>query len=390
MTNSSKRDASNCAPWLLSWHQKWLSLRTPIRNSWPLNRLRSFLAVLTLALAGCGATGPQSTEPETPRIFPPPPAAPAYQFERSVFEADDLTNKNADTGFLTMLVGAKRGGGQGLSRPLALAAYQGRVAVINALNPTLSVFDFTRHQFSSIDLSAQGGQRTPVGISVDRSGNWYVADSLSGYVLVLDAQGRELRKLGGPRWLHKLVNVAVDSERQRVYAVDQTERLHQVRVFNAVTGSHLMDIGNSGEGPGEFNLPLDAAVGQDGRLYVLDSGNYRIQIFDAQGQHIKSFGSAGKRPGQFQRPKEIATDAQGLVYVTDAAFGNIQVFGPEGDYRYVIGSRGDVGEAATYMLPSGLAVDSDARLYVLDQWYVRLDVYRSLQRRAVVPPPPSQ
>ena len=338
-----------------------------------------------LVLAGCGATGPQSTEPEAPRVFPPPPAAPAYQFERSVFEANDLANQGADSGFLTLLVGAKRGGGKGLSRPLALAAHQGRVAVINALDSSLSVFDFAQRQFFSVDLSAHGGQRMPVGISVDRSGNWYVADGLSGYVLVLDAQGRELRKLGGSRWLRKLINVAVDSDRQRVYAVDQTEGQHRVRVFNAVTGSHLMDIGNGGEGPGEFDRPLDAAVGQDGRLYVVDSGNYRIQIFDAHGQYLKSFGSAGKRPGQFQRPKEIATDAQGLVYVTDASFGNIQVFGPGGDYRYVIGSRGDVGAAATYMLPSGLAIDTDARLYVLDQWYVRLDVYRSVQRRAVAP-----
>jgi len=343
-----------------------------------------------LVLAGCGSTGPQTAEPEGPRVFPPPPATAAYLFERSVFDAGDLASKSSDSGFLTLLVGAKRGMGQGLTRPLALAAHQGRVAVINALDPSLSVFDFAQRKFSSVDLSAQGGQRTPVGISVDRSGNWYVADGLSGYVLVIDAQGRELRKLVGPRWVRKLVNVTVDAERQRVYALDQTERQHRVRVFNAVTGSHLMDIGYSGEGPGEFNLPLDAAVGQDGRLYVLDSGNYRVQVFDAQGEYIKSFGSAGKRPGQFQRPKEVATDAQGLVYVTDASFGNIQVFGPDGDYRYVIGSRGDVGATATYMLPSGLAIDTDARLYVLDQWYVRLDVYRPLRHRAGVAMPTPQ
>ncbi|MDD5029367.1 MAG: 6-bladed beta-propeller [Rhodoferax sp.] len=346
--------------------------------------------MLVLALAGCGATGPQSVEPEAPRVFPPPPAAPAYLFERSVYEADDLTNASSSNGFLEMLVGTRRGGGQGLSRPLALAVHLGRVAVINALDPSLSVFDFAQHRFSKIDLSALGGQRSPVGISVDRSGNWYVADGLSGYVLVLDAQGRELRKIGGPRWLRRLVNVAVDSDRQRVYAIDQSERQHQVRVFNAVTGSHLMDLGGSGEGPGEFNLPLDAAVGPGGRLYVVDSGNYRVQIFDAQGQYLKSFGSAGKRPGQFSRPKEIAVDGQGLVYVADATFGNIQVFGPDGDYRYVIGSRGDQGAAATYMLPSGLGVDTDSRLYVLDQWYVRLDVYRSVRHRVGVATPPLQ
>jgi len=352
------------------------------------NSFFGLVMAFALALAGCGAPGPEVQVPDAPRVFPPPPAPARYVFERSVYEADDLDAKASDTGFLAMLVGTRRGGGQGLSRPVAAAAHQGRVAVVNSLDASISVFDFAQRQFSRFDLADRGAQRAPMGISVDRNGFWYVADGLGNYVLVLDAQGRLQRKIGGPRWLSRLVNVAVDPDAQRVYAIDQTERQHRVRVFNAVTGSHLMDIGHSGDAPGEFNLPLDAAVGQGGRLYVIDSGNYRVQIFDQQGLYLKSFGAAGKRPGQFSRPKEIATDAQGLVYVVDATFGNVQVFDADGVYQYVIGTRGDQGAAATYMLPSGLAVDGDGRLYLLDQWYVKMDVYRPLRHRADAVPVP--
>jgi len=354
-----------------------------IRNPW----FCGLLAALLLVLAGCAAPQADVSAPEVPHVFPPPPAQASYVFERSVYEAADLSAKDSAPGFMALLAGTRRVAAEGLSRPLALAAHQGWVAVVNSLDPSVSVFDFNRREFSRLNLGEGGAQRAPVGISVDRNGAWYVADSLSGYVLVLDAQGRLLRKIGGPRWLSRLVNVTVDASAQRVYALDQSEGQHRVRVFNAVTGSHLLDIGRSGDAAGEFNLPVDAAVGPGGRLYVVDSGNFRVQIFNSQGDYVSSFGTAGKRAGQFLRPKEIATDAQGLVYVADATLGNVQVFSADGVYQYAIGVHGDQGADATYMLPSGVALDSDGRLYVLDQWYVKLDVYRPVRRRAATATP---
>ncbi len=335
---------------------------------------------LTLGLAGCGTPGPD-TAPRPAPVFPVAPAPAHYQFERTLYAADDLGNDASGSGFLTALVGARRGGGQGLSRPVAVAAYQGRVAVVNSLDSTLSLFDFAQRRFSRIDLAEVGAQRAPLGVAVDRFGAWYVADGLSNYVLVLDAQGHVQRKIGGSRWLSRLVNVAVDSDAQRVYAIDQAPGRERVRVFHAATGAHLLDISGADTAAGALHTPVDAAVGRDGRLYVVDSGNYRVQVFDRQGQYLKSFGSAGKRPGQFSRPKEVAVDAQGQVYVVDATHGNVQVFDADGVYQYSIGSRGDQGAPATYVLPSGVTVDSDGRLYVLDQWYVKLDVYRPLRRQ---------
>jgi len=331
-------------------------------------------------LAGCA--GPQqSAEPEPERFFPPPPATPVYVFERSVFRSDDLAQQSGQSSFLAALVGVQRGGGQGLTRPLALAARQGRVAVINALDPALSVFDFARRQFVRWDLSGDGVQRNLVGVSVDRQGQWYVADAMSNVVLVINDQGQVQRRIGGMRWLSRLVNVAVDPAGQRVYAIDQSGRTHRVRVFDATTGSLLMDVGDDGSDAALLNLPVDAAVGHDGRLYVVDSGNFRVAVFDRDGKFLFDFGSAGKHPGQFARPKEIAIDAQGHVYVADAGHGHVQVFDVQGKFLYAVGTRADQGASATYMLPAGVAIDSDERLYVLDQWYVKLDVYRSLRRR---------
>ncbi|OIQ63855.1 NHL repeat protein [mine drainage metagenome] len=252
------------------------------------------------------------------------------------------------------------------------------MAVVNALDSAVGLFDLVQHKFSKIGLAQTGGLQAPLGLSVDADGNWFVADGQTGFIVVFNAQGQRLRRIGGPQWFARLTNVTVDPHRSRVYGLDQGERQSRVRVFNSVDGRHLFDFGGPGDGPGQFNLPQDLAVGKAGRLYVVDSGNYRVQMFDPAGKFVGSFGEAGKRPGQFGRPKEIAVDAAGRVYVVDASHGNIQVFDADGGYLYFIGTRGDQGAAATYMLPTGIAIDVDGRLYVADQGYRKFDIYRPL------------
>jgi hypothetical protein len=60
----------------------------------------------------------------------------------------------------------------------------------------------------------------------------------------------------------------------------------------------------------------------------------------------------------------------------DTAFGNFQVFNPEGDLLMFIGERSERDGPAKYMLPSGIYVDEDGRVYMVDQWFRKVDVFR--------------
>ena len=151
---------------------------------------------------------------------------------------------------------------------------------------------------------------------------------------------------------------------------------HRVRVFDAQSGKHLLDIGKRGTAPGEFNLPIDASMGQDGLLYVVDCGNFRVQAFRPDGTFVREFGDIGRQGGQFSRPKEVATDPDGNVYVVDAAFGNFQIFTSDGKLLLAVGSRSEQDGMAKYMLPAGIAIDGDGRVYMVDQWFRKLDVFR--------------
>ncbi|HWJ93313.1 MAG TPA: 6-bladed beta-propeller, partial [Telluria sp.] len=173
--------------------------------------------------------------------------------------------------------------------------------------------------------------------------------------------------------------LAVEPDGSRVYVVDSggvNSESHRVRAFDAASGEHLNDIGKRGSGPGELNLPRDVTRSPDGNLYVVDGGNFRVQVFKPDGTFVRVFGGIGRQGGQFSRPKEIAADKDGNVYVIDAAFGNFQIFNGEGSLLLAIGSRAEKDGVAKYMLPSGIGVDGDGRVYMVDQYFRKVDVFR--------------
>ena len=89
-----------------------------------------------------------------------------------------------------------------------------------------------------------------------------------------------------------------------------------------------------GEDEGEFIFPLSMARGLDGRFVVLDAGNSRIQVFDAEGNYVTQFGREGSGPGEFNFGTvedlvgSIAVDDEGALYVADVGNGRIQKFAP--------------------------------------------------------------
>jgi sugar lactone lactonase YvrE len=121
--------------------------------------------------------------------------------------------------------------------------------------------------------------------------------------------------------------------------------------------------------PGQFdfnnansgNPTADIAFAPDGGFYVADTGNFRIQQFDAKRTFVRAWGGFGRGNGQFAIPYALDLDAQGNVYVTSGN-GNVQVFTPDGRYVRTIG---EPGSGDGQLANAGLAVSGD-RLLVAD------------------------
>lgn len=131
-----------------------------------------------------------------------------------------------------------------------------------------------------------------------------------------------------------------------------------VTVIDPADGHIVRTWGRQGSGPGEFDVSRsddnpgfgDVAVGTDGRVYVADGSNHRVQVFGPDGSFLSQFGSFGTGEGQFRSINEIAIAHDGSVYVHDGA---ISKFTADGKFRW----RSPNVEAAV-----GMAVRADGTL----------------------------
>lgn len=340
--------------------------------------LKVILQIVAAAvLAGCATVVPEVKE-EIP-VFPAAPDEPRFYFERSIYSSADVEKDDDKSGLKRLVTGELRSG-EFLGKPYGVAVFQGRVYVTDTLKKNVVAFDIPGQRYFKIGEDESGGLVVPIGLDVDGKGNLYVVDNKTKQIQVYDGNGKHLRTLGGGNMFSRPSGIAVDEAGARIYIVDTggvtADDYHRVRVLDGVTGKHLLDIGKRGSEPGNFNLPRDVSIGKDGLLYVVDGGNFRVQVFKPDGTFVRVFGEVGRRVGMFSRPKEVANDADGNVYVVDSAFGNFQIFSPEGDMLLAVGSRSERDGMAKYMLPSGIAVDGDGRVYMVDQYFRKVDVYR--------------
>lgn len=154
---------------------------------------------------------------------------------------------------------------------------------------------------------------------------------------------------------------------------------HRIQQFDA-SGNFVRQWGGQGTGDGQFNEPWGVAVAPDGQfVYVCDTWNHRIQKFTADGKFVLAWGANGVTDGQlgqqgiFWGPRAVAVDSLGRVYVTDTGNKRVQVFTPEGAAVSQFGGAGLVDGALDE--PVGLAIDKDGNIYVADTWNKRVQVF---------------
>jgi hypothetical protein len=129
-----------------------------------------------------------------------------------------------------------------------------------------------------------------------------------------------------------------------LYVTDGRQRVSVI----SPRGKLLRRWGKPGNGPGKFRfvspdpsapkqITASVAVGQNGMVYVSDSGNARIQVFTPKGRFVRQFGSFGNGKGQFLLPFDLVVDGAGNVYVTDDQRMDLVKFSPSGKVVWRIG-----------------------------------------------------
>jgi len=130
--------------------------------------------------------------------------------------------------------------------------------------------------------------------------------------------------------------------------------------------------GTYGSNPGEMIDPLGVDFGPDGEIYIIDSGNARVQVFSDRGSSLKLWGNRGTEAGQFVSPEDLSVNPQGLIFVADTGNNRVQVFDSEGKFIRMWGGHGE--EQGQFRLPRGIIATAD-RVYVADTDNHRVQVF---------------
>jgi len=150
-------------------------------------------------------------------------------------------------------------------------------------------------------------------------------------------------------------------------------RGHQVFKFSP-GGELLMTLGTAGvagDGPDEFNRPSAVYVAPNGDVFVGDGhgpgSNARVLKFAPDGSLIRIWGQRGAAPGEFATPHSFAMDSQGRLFVGDRENDRIQIFDQDGNF---------LDEWTQFGRPSGVFIDDSDMLYVADSESADMNVRR--------------
>ncbi len=211
---------------------------------------------------------------------------------------------------------------------LALDPTNGEVYVSDRLSGAIYVYDASGTYQRAFDTSA-GKIVAPLGLAIDAAGNLYVTDvgRSPQRIVEFDRSGKVVRSLTGDDKMSFPNGIAVDKS-GNVYVADSNNG--RLLVIDA-TGAIVAKVGR-GIGGGNLGLPRGVAIDAQDRVYVVDSSGQQVIVFGVHqpGQdhlpYLGSFGSEGVANGAFEYPNGGAVDSRGRIYVTDSANDRVQLW----------------------------------------------------------------
>ena len=348
--------------------------------------MKPVIALTLLLLLSCAQTPKQMSyfieDPEQfDEVFwPDLPEIPRYRYAGQLLGEDNFVEPEGDEpGVMASAwkwiagIGSEAEDPKNtLVRPQSGMVHGSRIYVTDVGRGAVFVFDRLKGELLVWDQADKGGRFiSPIGITSGKVGSILVADSELHRIVRLSNDGKTLGSFG-EGVLTRPTGLVRDAVNKRIYVVDTRE--HNIKLFDD-DGSLIDIIGQRGNGPGEFNAPTHIALANN-RLYVTDTLNARIQVLDLEGEPLSMIGKRGLYLGNLTRPKGITVDADDNIYVVESYYDHLLVFDKQGEFLLPIGGTGN--EVGQFYLPSGVWHDDMGRIYVADMYNGRVMILQFL------------
>lgn len=343
--------------------------------------VRAAIVAWLLAIAGGCATAPPPAEPLR-LVWPAPPLTTRIEFVRSIASDRDLGRDTTFEERLANFLAGERPTPNRIAEPMGIAVSDDGNRLYVSDYAQLAVFGFDFAQKTFVKIGREAPLARPAGLALDAEENLYVVEQAKKGISVFDRKGRPLRFITDPS-VERPTGVAIDRARGKIYLADTghtKSEAHTVKIFD-LQGRRVGALGGKkGGGAGEFLFPTYVAVDAQGNVYVTDSLNSRVQVFDPGGKYVRSFGERGNSWGMFDKPKGVALDSFGNLYVVDSGWSNVQIFNRKGQVLLFFGGRGSI--PGMLQNPTAIAIDKQNRIYVADYLNHRVGVYRLVNTTA--------
>jgi sugar lactone lactonase YvrE len=266
----------------------------------------------------------------------------------------------------------------------------GNAYVSDGNNHRLQVFDPLGNWINTIGVTNVPGSGNnyfnyPRHITIDDTDQLYVADSSNHRVQVFDVSqpltityvatlgitgipGDDSGHLSTPS------GVAVDAS--RIYVADTGNS--RIQIFDRTTRTYFATLGSgSGQGDAELDLPTDVVVDSAGNLYVADYNNTRVQQFDPTWDYARTYGST-RVPylpdGHYNSPL-VSTDAEDNILITEEWGHRLIKLNLDGILQWSFGEAGVSGWDNEHLSsPTRVAADSSGNIYVPEGWNCRVQI----------------
>ena len=249
----------------------------------------------------------------------------------------------------------------GLNGPEGVAVTNDELVIVSG-NHCITILDNEGRKIRSIGTQGKGrGElQCPQGVAITSKGTILVVDRDNHRIQEFTMEGDCVSCVGtegtGPLQFKGPCGIAINKTTGQVFVVDtgndRVQVLHPDLTFSHMFGSHCSS-------QRQFDYPIDVAIDSQGYVYVTDCKNHRVQQFTSEGQIVSSFGTRGCEPGQLYYPTGITLDDNDLVYVNNN-FQFISVYNTNGWYITRIDKRRHDGHK---IMLNCITVDTNGDLY---------------------------
>ena len=249
--------------------------------------------------------------------------------------------------------------------------------IILLLMPATMVFSVECVNSDMLQSIEPSGVDQPSDLAFGPMGNIYLVDGVNNRIVVANGDGTPQFTFGkfGSKPGEFRYPMGIDiSKGGRVFIADTGN--HRIQVFDTKgTFLYMFPVKmSSGEKPAD---PVDVLyLDRKSYLYISDNDNHNIKVHKQDGTFVFEWGGFGQVRGRFRYPGILATDEFNQIFVVDVLNTRIQKFDPDGNFINEIGTWGvSPGEL---FKPKGVAIDKGGRVFISDSFMGYIQVFKDL------------